>query len=414
MEFGKGNLNKMKLLVLYPYPVESDGVSLQGSYLCKGLRNAGVEVIECDWTDSFQKEYCLRHLKVDYAIGIGFWGNVPEVIREPMKWGVTPIPWFNADGWVANYQKEFDNLKLMFTTSDWVKSIYKRDGTDVSKIVPLHIGIDTSLFKPNGNPELRLKLRRMLGVRDDEKMILTIGGDVTSKGAQEMIRALAKIDEEFENWRYVCKAWPCDCAREWRDIEENLAKELDIRDKIIFIDDAWSNEFMADVINACDIYAAPSRIEGFGMIQVEAMACGKPVISINKGGPAETIIHGKTGFLAESDKEIILEEEWAMPSMGYSTKQIVKFDKPKTFAYRANVDQLAEYTLRLLKDPELCKRMGEEGRKHAVENFDYNVIARKMLRIIRERLEAKEKEAETEKAGVEEDIKILANYRIDG
>lgn len=80
--------------------------------------------------------------------------------------------------------------------------------------------------------------------------------------------------------------------------EEELIEELGIQDKVIFIEDSFSQEFMAEVINCCDIYAAPSRIEGFGMIQVEAMACGKPVISINVGGPAETIIHNKTGFLA--------------------------------------------------------------------------------------------------------------------
>lgn len=240
----------------------------------------------------------------------------------------------------------------------------------------------------------------MLGVRDDEKMILTMGGDVTSKGAQEMMKALAEINRDFKNWRYVCKAWPSEVAHEWRGMEEKLAEELGIREKISFIDDTWSNEFMVNVINACDIYAAPSRIEGFGMIQVEAMACGKPVISINVGGPAETIIHEKTGYLARVADEIKLNEEWAYPSMGFSTRQIVKFNSPKTFAYRANIEDLKNYTLRLLTNPELCKQLGEQGRKHAVENFDYNVIARRMLNVIRERL------------GVidEEDIKTSHDY----
>ena len=71
------------------------------------------------------------------------------------------------------------------------------------------------------------------------------------------------------------------------------------------------------MLNACDIYAAPSRIEGFGMIQVEAMACGKPVVSINVGGPAETIIHNKTGFLAGVAEEVKLTEEWVYPHMGF-------------------------------------------------------------------------------------------------
>jgi glycosyltransferase involved in cell wall biosynthesis len=232
----------------------------------------------------------------------------------------------------------------MFTTSEWVRQIYKRDGVDVSKIIPQHIGIDTDMFRPVQDQNINIAIRRMLGVRDNEKMILTMGGDVTSKGAQEMMRALSEINKEFKDWVYVCKSWPSECAHEWREKEERLADELGIREKIIFIDDAWSPEFMANVINACDIYAAPSRIEGFGMIQVEAMSCAKPVISINKGGPAETIIDGKTGLLARSDKEIQLNEEWAFPSMENATKQIVKFDSPKTIDYSLNVDDLTKHT----------------------------------------------------------------------
>jgi alpha-maltose-1-phosphate synthase len=376
----------MKILVLYPYPPENDGVSLQGHLLYRGLLEAGVNVIPCDFRDSIQKEFYLRHFKPDVCIGIGFWGNVPEIIREPLKWGITAVPWFNADGWVANYHEEFKKLKLMFTTSEWVKSIYERDNVDTTKIIPMHIGIDTDMFKPTNDLEKNLQIRRMLGVRDKEKMILTIGGDVTSKGAQEMMKALAEIDKEFGDWKYVCKSWPSECAGEWREKEEKLAEELGIRDKIMFFEDGWSPEFMADVLNACDIYAAPSRIEGFGMIQVEAMSCGKPVISINVGGPAETIIHGKTGFLAKVSKEVQLEEEWAYPGMGFASKQIIKFDKPKTFAYRANIDDLRDYTLKLLKDPELCKKIGEAGREHVIKNLDYRIIAKRMLGIIKDKL----------------------------
>jgi|SRR3989344_899639 len=376
----------MKALVLYPYPVEPDGQSIQGDMLYKGLLHHGVNAIPCHFKESIQKEFYLRHFKPDVSIGIGFWGNVQEVIREPLKWSITPVPWFNADGWVANYKNEFEALKLMFTTSEWVKSIYKRDGIDVSKIVPMHIGINTELFKPINDKETNLAIRRMLGVRNSEKMILTAGGDVTSKGAQEMMKALALINKEFKDWRYVCKSWPSECAQEWREKEEKLADELGIRDKITFIDDSWSPEFMVNVINACDIYAAPARIEGFGMIQVEAMSCGKPVISINKMGPSETIIHNKTGFLANIASEVKNNDEWVYPSMGFSTKQIIKFNEPKTFAYIADVNDLYNYTLKLLTEPELCKKMGDAGRQHAIKNFDYKVTSKRMLNVIKEKL----------------------------
>ena len=376
----------MKCLVFYAYPPEADGQSLQGDLLCKGLLHNKEQATPCHFKDSLQKRFYLKHLKPDVAIGIGFWGNVPEVVREPLKYGVTPVPWFNADGWVANYQEEFNKLKLMFTTSNWVRDTYKRDNVDVSKIIPMHIGIDTDLFKPTENPKADKELRRMLGVKDNEKMILTIGGDVTSKGAQEMMKALAQVDKEFKDWKYVCKSWPSECSNEWREKEISLAEELGIQDKIIFVDDEFSQEFMVSLLNATDVYAAPSRLEGFGMIQVEAMACGKPVISINKMGPSETIIHNKTGFLARVAEEVKLTQEWVYPHMGYEEKKIIHFPHPKTFAYRADINDLKEYTLKLLGDDELRTRMGRDAREHAVNNFDYKVTSKKMLDIIKEKL----------------------------
>jgi len=376
----------MKCLLLYAYPVEADGASLQGHYLYLGLKNLGVDVVQCHYKESLQKDFYLKHLNPDFVLGIGFWGNVPEIVFDTQKNGLVVIPWFNADGWVANYKEQFDKLKLMFTTSEWVRSIYKRDGVDVSKIFPMHIGIDTDLFKPAENKESILRLRRMLGVEDHEKMILTIGGDTTSKGSQEMMKALAKIDGEFKDWKYVCKSWPSECADEWREIEESLAEELGIRDKIIFLDDVFSPEFMVDMLNACDIYAAPSRIEGFGMIQVEAMACEKPVISINAGGPAETIIHNQTGFLAKVAEEVRLSEEWVYPHMGFDEQKKIKFNELKTFGYRADVEDLRKYTLKLLTDDRLRERMGQRAREHAVNNFDYKITSKKMLDVIKEKL----------------------------
>ena len=96
----------MKCLLFYAYPPEPDGQSLQGHSLYLGIKNLGIEAIPCHFQDSIQKQYYLKYLKPDVAFGIGFWGNVPDVVKAPLKYGVTPVPWFNADGWVANYKKE--------------------------------------------------------------------------------------------------------------------------------------------------------------------------------------------------------------------------------------------------------------------------------------------------------------------
>ena len=376
----------MKCLVLYSYPPEPDGQSLQGHLLYKGILASGNDATPCHFKGSIEKEFYLKRLKPDVAFGIGFWGNVPDVVQEPLRYGIKPVPWFNADGWVANYQQEFNNLELMFTTSEWVRQTYKRDGVDISKIVPMHIGIDTDMFRPAEKPHISSAIRDMLGIKENEKMILTIGGDTTSKGSQEMMNALVEVDKEFKDWKYVCKSWPSDNAREWREHEIKLAESLGIKDKVIFLEDEFDQLFMSHFINAADIYAAPSRLEGFGMVQVEAMSCGKPVISINKMGPSETIIHNKTGFLAKVAEEIQLNQEWVYPSMGFDKQQMLQFQEPKTFAYRADINDLRDFALKLLTDDNLREEMGKKAREHVVKNLDYRHTAKKIIEITKERL----------------------------
>ncbi len=172
--------------------------------------------------------------------------------------------------------------------------------------------------------------------------------------------------------------------------------------EIYWNDGALSREFMCYLINACDVYAAPSRIEGFGMIQVEAMACGKPVLSIDAMGMKDTIIHNETGFLAKVGEEIKLEEEWAYKWMGFNEKHIVKFDKPKTLAYRADVDDLAKYLYRMLTEDDLMKKMGENARKHAVKNFDYIKTSKDINDLIEKKLDLKNSSREQATVSVQE------------
>jgi glycosyltransferase involved in cell wall biosynthesis len=298
------------------------------------------------------------------------------------------VPWFVANGWVANYHDAISNLPLVFTTSNWVTDTYKRDGVDVKNFKTLPIGFDPDEIKPIPKDDPKIKeLRSMLGIQPHEKMILTIGGDVTSKGAQEMFKALKEVDKEFKDWKYVLKHWDCESAEVHGQEEDALIDKLDLnRDKIKYLSGAFSHDFMSYLISACDIYAAPSRLEGFGMIQMEAEACGKPVISINVGGPVDTIVHNETGFLAEVGETVKLKEEWAYEHMGFEADHKIVFDEPKVFAYRANISDLAKYTLRLLTDDKLREEMGRKAHEHALKNFHYKIVAEKAYKMLKENL----------------------------
>ena len=379
----------MKAAILYAHPPEPDGLSQQGHMLYQGMKDNGEDVQPVHLSAEYQKEWLYKCFKPDIAIGVGFWGHTPDIIHHTKKCGVQPVPWFLSDGWVANYYKELSELPLVFTTSDWVRRTYLRDGVDIKNFEVAYIGFDLEKFKPIPKSDPGVKaIRDMAGVKDDEIMILTAGGDVTSKGAQEVLQALKKVNGEFRNWKYVCKLWGGQSADDHYEDEMRLVRALgeQTSNRIVYIEGPMSQEFMPYLLNACDIYAAPSRLEGFGMIQVEAMACGKPVVSINEMGPKETIVHGETGFLADVASTVDLTEEWVYTSMGFDERHIVKFNQPKTFAYRANIDQLADYLLKLLKNPDLREKMGKQAREHAVKNFDYRYTARQMTDIIKAKL----------------------------
>jgi glycosyltransferase involved in cell wall biosynthesis len=143
---------------------------------------------------------------------------------------------------------------------------------------------------------------------------------------------------------------------------------------------------MPYLIGACDIYAAPSRLEGFGMPQVEAGACGKPVIGMRAMGMLDTLIHQKTAFLAEVAQKIVVKEVVLGKESGFENKHKIQFDIPRTVDYRANVQEIAKYMLQLMNNEKLRNEMGNTARKHVVEHFDYKVVAKKFIQIVQDKL----------------------------
>jgi alpha-maltose-1-phosphate synthase len=309
------------------------------------------------------------------------------LVLHPQRYGVQPVPWLVADGYIANYQEVLNALPLILVTSNWVKEMYVRDGIDGEKIEVLPVGCDTDSFKPydKNDPKI-LAVRQALGVSSDQLMILTVGGDAASKGAQEVMQALAIIDSKAPDWKYVCKVWPQPRTKKQNLLDLELATRLGIEKNVIYTTNTISRTFMPYLFGACDIYAAPSRLEGFGMPQVESGACEKPVISIKAMGMLDTLIHGETAFLADIAKRIVVNEVMLGEESGFEDKHTVKFNVPRTVDYRANVQDIAKYLLLLMNDADMRKRMGKAGRERVVANFDYRVVAKKFVQIINEKL----------------------------
>lgn len=377
----------MKVLVLYDYPPSPGGLATQGDMLYRGLLELGVDAKAVHFESAQEKEWYYRWFKPDVVVGIGYWGHTPQLILHPQRYEVLAVPWLVADGYIANYQEVLNELPLILVTSNWVKEMYVRDGIKAENIEVLPVGCDTNSFKPfeKNDPKI-LSVRESLGISPDQLMILTVGGDAASKGAQEVMQALASIDTKAPDWKYVCKVWPQPRTKIQNMLDLEMAKSLGLEKNITYATNKISRNFMPYLIGACDIYAAPSRLEGFGMPQVEAGACGKPVIGINAMGMLDTLIHNETAFLAEVAKKIVVNEVILGEESGFEGQRKVQFDVPRTVDYRANVQDIAKYALLLMEDEELRIKMGKAGRKRVVENFDNKVVTKKFLQILEDRL----------------------------
>jgi alpha-maltose-1-phosphate synthase len=379
--------NIMKVLVLYDYPPTPGGLATQGDLLYRGLCEAGVEARAAPYDSAQEKEWYYRWFAPDVVVGVGYWGYTPHLVLHPQRYGVQAIPWFVADGYVAGYREALGDLPLILVTSEWVREVYARDGLDGKAFEVLPVGCDTSAFIPRdrNDPQVRA-VRESLGVDEDQIMVLTIGGDAASKGAQEVMQALALIDHKAPKYKYVCKVWP-QPRTDRQNLEDiQLATNLGIEKNVVFTTSRISRNFMPYLMAACDIYAAPSRLEGFGMSQVEANACGKPVIGIRAMGMLDTLVHKQTAFLANVAQEVRVRETVLDAAGKDCPARRVVFKRPRTADYRASVHDIANYLMDLMTNEKLRRRMGAAGRQRVVELFDYRVVARRFIEIVSQRL----------------------------
>jgi starch synthase len=377
----------MKVLVLYDYPPSPGGLATQGDLLYKGLIEMGIDAHPVHFESAQEKEWYYRWFEPDVVVGVGYWGHTPQLILHPQRYGVQPVPWLVADGYIANYQEVLNALPLILVTSNWVKEMYVRDGISADKIEVFPVGCNTDSFIPfhKDDPKI-LAVREALGVSPDQLMILTVGGDAASKGAQEVMQALAIIDSKAPDWKYVCKVWPQPRTKIQNLADLELANHLGIEKNVTYATNTISRNFMPYLIGACDIYAAPSRLEGFGMPQVEAGACEKPVVSVKAMGMLDTLIHGETAFMAKVARRISVDEVILGEESGYEDHHKVQFKVPRTVDYRANVKDIANYLLTLMNDASLRDKMGRAGRKRVAEHFDYRVVAKRFVQIMNDRL----------------------------
>jgi phosphatidylinositol alpha-1,6-mannosyltransferase len=164
-------------------------------------------------------------------------------------------------------------------------------GIDAGRIAVIYPGVDVSVFRPGLDTS---GLRESLEIRTDEKLVFSVGRLSRRKGFDQVIRAVAQLRIKGFPVRYVIAGIGEDADYLDGLIEEHLMQG------VVHRIGAVSEADLPRWLNACDMFAMPNREingdnEGFGMVFIEAAACGKPSIAGASGGTGAAVLDGITG-----------------------------------------------------------------------------------------------------------------------
>jgi D-inositol-3-phosphate glycosyltransferase len=161
---------------------------------------------------------------------------------------------------------------------------------DESRIAVVPCGVDLERFYPMDKEAAR----RALELKDGDRIILFVGRIEPLKGIDILISAAAQLHED-ENFRVLIVGGDSRTEAELATLRA-LAERLGIDHHISFVG-AVPHEDLPTYYNAADVCVVPSYYESFGLVAVEAMACGVPVVASRVGGLTSTISDGETGYL---------------------------------------------------------------------------------------------------------------------
>ena len=277
---------------------------------------------------------------------------LPYVAPAARRSGV-PVIW-NAIGWwfpARPWQRRFflRDVQQIVAVSQAVRDRWlARSGHFLppERIPILTPGVDVDVFHPeiDGAP-----VREELGIGPDVPLVGLLARFQRVKGHDIFLDMAKHVLAEMPQARFVVAGENVfGAARDEaykRAILKRARSDPQLREAVHYLG------FRSDVrriIAAADVIVCPSRFESFGMVHLETMAMACPVVSMNNGGPAETVRDGVTGFLVPPE------------------------------APRA----LADKVLVLLRDPALRERMGRAGRAHVLEHFTAAGYAARFTEIV--------------------------------
>ncbi len=300
----------------------------------------------------------LVHSHTWYANGAGHLAKllhgVPHVVTahslEPLR------PWkaeqlgggYRVSSWIE--KTAYEAADAVIAVSEGMRQDILRSypAIDPAKTHVVYNGIDLETWHPNHDPGTV----RALGVDPDRPAVIFVGRITRQKGLPYLLRAARSLPAEAQ--LVLCAGAP-DTPEILAEVQGLVAELQATRAGVVWIEEILPRDKLTALLTAATVFVCPSVYEPLGIVNLEAMACGLPVVGTATGGIPEVVVDGETGRLVPIDQ--------AQDGTG------TPLDPDRYVA------DLAAGLADVLADPERAARMGQAGHERAREVFSWQSIA---------------------------------------
>jgi glycogen synthase len=274
-------------------------------------------------------------------------------------------PW-KADQLGPGYQVSTWVENTAYQNADGVIAVSRAMKTDVQELygVPpertrvIYNGIDVSQYQPTFDPEVL----HLYHIDPDRPYVLFVGRITHQKGIMHLLKAIEYFQAGVQV--VLCASGP-DTPEIGRETAARIeALQAQAGKKIVWIPTFVPQDHVIPLYSHAALFICPSIYEPFGIINLEAMACGTPVVASAVGGIKEVVLPGETGLLVPLNLESL--------------------DDPKTGAAQRFAQDLATAVNQLMDNPDLRREMGIKARQRVLDEFSWTSIARQTMEFYRE------------------------------
>jgi starch synthase len=213
---------------------------------------------------------------------------------------------------------------------------------DPAAVVVIHNGVDPDHYRPDPSTDALVRH----GIDPDQPAVVFLGRITAQKGILDLLAAAPSIDRSAQ--LVLCAASPDTPAIE-AAVAEAVEELRASGPGVVWIREPLTRPEAVQILSHAAVFVCPSRYEPFGLVNIEAMACGAAVVATETGGIPEIVVDGETGFLVPPGPDFI-----------------------RQLAGRINA---------LISDPAMARRFGDAGRQRVLDHFTWPAIATETARL---------------------------------